>query len=61
LRVKKILWVAGGMCAAAAGFLAWGARRSKQVEDLGQRMDEAERYQTIPDQPEADYEQSTEI
>ena len=41
MRVKKILWVLGGMCAAAAGFLAWGARRSEPVEDLARRADEA--------------------
>jgi hypothetical protein len=61
LRVKKIFWLVGGMCAAAAGFLAWGVRRSEQVEDLGQRMDEAERDQAIPGEPEANYEQPTEI
>ena len=61
MRVKKIFWLVGGMCAAAAGFLAWGARRSEPVEDLGQRVDGAERGRTIPEQPEADYEQQTEI
>ena len=40
MRVKKIFWVAGGLCAAAAGFLAWGARRSAPVEALAERADE---------------------
>jgi hypothetical protein len=61
LRVKKIFWLVGGMCAAAAGFLAWGARRSGPVEDLGQRVDGAEGDQAIPGEPEANYEQPTEI
>ena len=37
LRVKKMFWLVGGLCAAAAGFLAWGARRSEPVEDLAHR------------------------
>jgi len=61
LRVKKIFWLVGGMCAAAAGFLAWGVRRAEPVEDLGQRVDEAERNQAIREQPEDNYEQATEI
>jgi len=40
LRIKKILWLVGGLCAAGAGFLAWGARRSGPVEDLVKRRDE---------------------
>jgi hypothetical protein len=40
LRVKKIFWVASGLCAAAAGFLAWGTRHSEPVEDLSHRADE---------------------
>lgn len=40
MRVKKILWLAGGLCAAAAGFLAWGVQRSGPVEDLAHRADE---------------------
>jgi hypothetical protein len=40
LRVKKIFWVMGGLCAAAAGFLAWGAQRSAPVDALAQRADE---------------------
>ena len=46
MRAKKIFWLVGGLCAAAAGFLAWGARRSEPVEDLAHReapqLDEAQ-------------------
>jgi len=35
-----MIWVAGGLCAAAAGFLAWGMRRSEPVEDLARSGDE---------------------
>ena len=37
MRVKKILWLVGGLCAAGAGFLAWGARRAGPVEDFAHR------------------------
>jgi len=40
LRVKKIFWLVGGLCAAGAGFLAWGVRRSGPVENLARRGDE---------------------
>jgi len=59
LRVKKILWVAGGLCAAAAGFLAWGARRSEPVEDLAHR-DEPE-FQESNEVPNFDEPQTGEI
>jgi len=32
-----MFWLVGGLCAAAAGFLAWGARSSEPVEDLAHR------------------------
>jgi len=38
--VRKIFWLVGGLCAAGAGFLAWGARRSGPVEDLARRGDD---------------------
>ena len=37
MRVKKMFWLVGVLCAAVAGFLAWGARRSEPVEDLAHR------------------------
>jgi len=37
MRIKKMFWLVGGLCAAAAGFLAWGARRSQPVENLAHR------------------------
>jgi hypothetical protein len=45
LRIKKMFWLVGGLCAAAAGFLAWGARRSEPVADLARRMEELKRDQ----------------
>ena len=51
MRVKKIFWLMGGLCAAGAGFLAWGARRSGAVEDLAHR-DEPKLNE--PQEPNAD-------
>jgi hypothetical protein len=50
LRVKKILWLVGGLCAAGAGFLAWGVRRSGPVEDLAQRSDEPKADEPLSDE-----------
>jgi hypothetical protein len=49
LRVKKIFWLAGGLCAAAAGFLAWGARHSEPVEDLSHRADDPSPFEAMTD------------
>jgi len=51
-----MLWLVGGLCAAAAGFLAWGARRSGPVEDLAQRADEP-----AGSEPSADVSYSDEV
>ena len=39
--LKKWAWLAVGLCAAATGFLVWGPKRVKPVQDLAQRMEEA--------------------
>jgi hypothetical protein len=39
--VKKLVWLVGGMCAAAAGFLVWGSRRAQGVEELAHRLEDA--------------------
>ena len=39
--MKKTLWLVGGFCAAAAGFLVLGARRVPPVEALTQELEEA--------------------
>jgi hypothetical protein len=39
--MKKMLWMVGGLCAAAAGFLVWGTRRSEPVEELAHRLEDA--------------------
>ena len=33
--MKRFIWTVGGFCAAAAGLLVWGAKRTPNVEDLG--------------------------
>jgi hypothetical protein len=53
LRIKKMFWLVGGLCAAAAGFLAWGARRSEPVADLARRMEEP-RDQPPPESSQPD-------
>jgi hypothetical protein len=54
--MKKMFWLVGGLCAAAAGFLAWGARRSEPVEDLARRTEEPKR-----DQPRSESSQTDEV
>jgi hypothetical protein len=39
--MKNILWMAGGLCAAAVGFLVWGRPRTQPVEVLAHRLEEA--------------------
>ena len=39
--MKKVFWLVGGLCAAAAGFLVWDAKRVQPVEDLAHRLEEA--------------------
>ena len=39
--MKKIFWLVGGLCAAAAGFLVCDAKRVQPVEELAHRLEEA--------------------
>ncbi len=39
--MKKVFWMVGGMCAAAAGFLVWNSRRVQPVEELAHRLEDA--------------------
>ena len=36
-----VLWVLGGMCAAAAGLLVWSPYKIKPVEDLAHSLQDA--------------------
>ena len=38
--MKKIFWLVGGLCAAAAGFLVWDAKRVQPVEELAHRLED---------------------
>jgi hypothetical protein len=37
--MKSVLYLVGGMCAAAAGFLAWQRSRHEPVEDMAHRLE----------------------
>jgi hypothetical protein len=39
--MKSVLWWVGGFCAAAAGFLVLGAKRTPTVDDLAVSLEEA--------------------
>lgn len=45
--MKNFVWIVAGVCAAAAGFLVWGASRtqgsttSAPVDDLAHRLQDA--------------------
>ena len=39
--MKKFVWLMGGLCAAAAGFLVLGSKRVRPVEELAHRLEEA--------------------
>jgi hypothetical protein len=39
--MKKMVWLIGAMCAAAAGWLVLGGRRVQPVEDLAHRLEDA--------------------
>jgi len=39
--MKSFLWLVGGVCAAAAGFLVSGAKRREPVEQLAHKLEEA--------------------
>ncbi|WP_158945863.1 hypothetical protein [Granulicella sp. S190] len=39
--MKSTLWMIGGFCAAAAGFLVFGCRKTPPVELLAHRLQDA--------------------
>ena len=39
--MKRLIWALGGMCAAAAGVLVWGAVRTPKVEVLAHQLEDA--------------------
>jgi hypothetical protein len=39
--MKKVLFLVGGVCAAAAGFLVLGKKRVLPVDDLAHRLESA--------------------
>jgi hypothetical protein len=39
--MKSVIFLVGGLCAAAAGFLVWNASRVQPVEELAHRLEEA--------------------
>lgn len=39
--MKSFFLLMGGVCAAAAGFLMWGAKRREPVEELAHRLEAA--------------------
>ena len=39
--MKKALFLIGGVCAAAAGFLVWGKKRREPVEELAHKLEAA--------------------
>jgi hypothetical protein len=39
--MKNFLWLVGGLCGAAAGFLVLGARRVQPVEVLAHKLEDA--------------------
>jgi hypothetical protein len=39
--MKKLILLAGGLCAAAAGFLVWNAGRVQPVEEMAHQLEDA--------------------
>jgi len=39
--MKRLIWTVGGICAAAAGMLVWGLKRTPNLEDLAHRREDA--------------------
>lgn len=39
--MKNVLWMIGGFCAAAIGFLVWDSKRTPNVELLAERLKDA--------------------
>jgi hypothetical protein len=39
--MKRLIWTVGGFCAAAAGLLVWGTKRTPSIEDLSKKLSDA--------------------
>ena len=39
--MKSVLWMVGGICAAAAGYMLMGNRRLKEVQGMAHKLEEA--------------------
>jgi hypothetical protein len=39
--MKNFLWMVGDFCAASAGFLVWGSKRVKPVQELAKQLEVA--------------------
>jgi hypothetical protein len=39
--MKRWIWAVGAVCAAAAGLLVWGSRRTPHVEEFAQEVEDA--------------------
>jgi len=40
-QMKNVLWMVGGFCAAATGFLVWNRKRTPPVELMAHRLEQA--------------------
>ena len=47
--MKRFIWALGGVCAAAAGLLVWGSKRTPNVGDLAAGIEDAstDRYSSF--------------
>ncbi|MEZ2348659.1 hypothetical protein [Terriglobus sp. RCC_193] len=41
MALKKSLFVIGGVCAAAAGWIVWGPKRTEVVQELARQLETA--------------------
>ena len=39
-RMKRFVWLVGGLAAAAAGFLVWNSARTKTIQESAYYLDE---------------------
>jgi hypothetical protein len=39
--MKRFIWAVGGFCAAAAGLLVWGPKRTPELNQLAHQLEEA--------------------
>jgi hypothetical protein len=39
--MKSLVWAVAGFCAAAAGLLVWGSRRTPSVDELALKLEDA--------------------